>query len=53
MTKAQKRETAGKRFHEGYGHLPAMTLTFTHADQWIAAHENWDRGRTKRTITQF
>ncbi|NLS95726.1 MAG: hypothetical protein GXX96_26630 [Planctomycetaceae bacterium] len=44
MTKEEKREAEAKRFHDGYGHLPAMSLTFTHIDQWIASHDNWGRG---------
>jgi len=50
LTKARKAEAEGKRFHEGYGHLAATALTFTHIDKWIAAHENWSRGGIRTRI---
>jgi integrase len=50
MTKAEQREAETKRLHEGYGHLPAMSLTFTHIDQWIASHDKWGRGGIRTRI---
>lgn len=50
LTRRGRAEAEGKRFHEGYGHLLATSLTFTHIDQWIAAHDKWTRGGIRTRV---
>ena len=45
-----RRKAEKQRIHEGYGRLLAMSITLTHINKWIAAHDNWTQGGTRTRI---